>query len=301
MKDLVSVIVVTRNRKKDLTECLNSLTKSSYKPLEIIVIDNASTEPIAKWLSRKKIKGKILTLSQNVGAAEGRNVGLKYAKGEYLLFIDDDAYVDKYAVQNLVEVFGKREQAGIVQPLIYFKQKKSLLQGAGHDINLLTGRIKGWGVRELDRGQYNGLRKVPMAGCVWMVKKSVIVKIGTYDKEYFIPYEDSDFSIRARKAGFEIYCYSKAKAYHADKKVTISPLVEWLGITTPDRAYRVSRNKLIFMKKHAPFLNLLIFLFIFVPIYIILHSATIIVSRRVDLLMQYWKGVLSGFIYILTK
>lgn len=300
-KILVSVVIVTRDRKKDLIDCVNSYLKSSYEPIEIIVVDNASKPPLITWFPKKYKEVKVITSEFNVGAAAGRNIGLKEAKGEYILFTDDDAVCEKDMVAHLVEVFERNPGAGIVQPLVYDKDRKNILQGAGHDINPLTGRIKAWGVKEKDRGQYEGLREVPMCGCVWMVKRKVFDSIGNYDEDYFIPYEDSDFSIRARKAGFKLYCYSKAKTWHRGLKATFVHLwIEWLGITTPERAFRVARNKMIFMRKHSTFPNNLVFFFILMPLYVIVHSIIIFLAKRWDILLKYLLGVASGIFYAIT-
>lgn len=298
MRKLVSAVIVSRNRGKDLIECIDSLIKSTYRNLEIIVVDNASRPPLLTWLGKKYPEVKLVTSDVNLGAAEGRNRGLEIAKGQYILFTDDDAYADKDMVKFLVEAFNKKKDAGIIQPLVYDKKKKKMLQGAGHDVSLTTGRIHAMGVKELDRGQYEGLREVPMCGCVWMVKKGVFGRVGNYDKEYFIPYEDCDFSIRTRKAGFRLYCYSKAKTWHqGTKKTFVNPAIEWLGITSPERAFRIARNKMIFMRKHSPFPQILIFFFILLPIYTLLHSLIILGSRRFDILSRYWMGFFSGTLY----
>lgn len=298
---LVSVVIVTKDRKKDLIDCVNSYLRSSYKPLEIIVVDNGSNPPLATWFTKKYPGVKLIISEFNVGAAAGRNLGLKEARGDYILFTDDDAYADKDMVRNLVSVFEENPQAGIAQPLVYDRENKQMLQGAGHDINLTTGRIWAAGVKVKDTGQYVGLREVPMCGCVWMVKGEVFDKIGDYDEDYFIPYEDSDFSIRTRKAGFKLYCYSQAKTYHRGHKSTfVHPWIEWLGITSPERAYRVARNKMIFMRKHSPLPNNLVFFLILMPIYVFIHSVIISLARRFDILLKYYLGVVSGTIYAIT-
>lgn len=300
MRKLVSVVIVSKDRKKDLIECINSYLNSSYEPLEIIVVDNNSKPSLITWLPKRYPQVKLITSDVNLGAAEGRNRGLEAAAGDYILFTDDDAYADKDMVKNLVSVFEKNKRAGIVQPLVYDKQKKNILQGAGHDIDLTTGRIKASGVREIDRGQYEGLREVPMCGCIWMVRRSVFNKVGNYDEDYFIPYEDSDFSLRARKAGYKLYCYSSAKTWHRGPKATyIHPLLEWLGITSPERAYRIARNKIIFMRKHSPFPQNLLFFFILLPAYFLLHTLIILSSLKFDVLIRYWGGFLSGILYAL--
>lgn len=297
---LVSIVIVTKDRKKDLLECINSYIKSSYRNIEIIVVDNASKPPLLTWLPKRYKNVKIVTSDVNLGAAEGRNKGINASNGKYIVFTDDDAYGERDMVENLVYVFEKYKKTGIVQPLVYDKNKKGTLQGAGHDINLLTGRISAWGVREKDRGQYEGIREVPLCGCVWMVSRKVIEKIGNYDEDYFIPYEDSDFSLRARKAGFKLYCYSKAKSYHQGvKKTFVHPWVEWLGITSKERAYRVARNKMIFMRKHSPFPQNLFFFFVIAPIYIAIHSLVILRTGKINILLIYWAGVIAGVGYSL--
>ncbi len=298
---LVSVVIVSKDRKKDLIDCINSYLQSSYKSLEIIVVDNGSRPPLFSWFTKKYPGVKLITSEFNIGAAAGRNLGFKEAKGDYIQFSDDDAYADKNMIKNLVSVFEKNPQAGIVQPLVYDRARKDMLQGAGHDIDLTTGRIKAWGVKEKDKGQYEGLREVPMCGCVWMVKREVFERIGNYDEDYFIPYEDSDFSIRARKAGFKLYCYSEAKTWHRGLKATfVHPWIEWLGITSPERAYRVARNKIIFMRKHSPFPLNLVFFLILVPAYLLTHSTIIALAKRLDILFKYWSGALSGILYAIT-
>lgn len=298
---LVSVVIVSKDRKKDLIECLDSYLKSSYKRIEIIVVDNASNPPLLLWLPKKYPSVKLITSDTNLGAAEGRNKGLDYSEGEYIVFTDDDAKADKDMIRFLIEAFQKEKNAGIIQPLVYDKQKKNMLQGAGHDIDLTTGRIRAWGVKEIDKGQYDGLREVPMCGCVWMVKREVFDKIGNYDADYFIPYEDSDFSLRTRKAGFKLFCYSIAKTWHQGvKKTYVHPWVEWLGITSKERAYRIARNKMMFMLKNSPFPNKLVFFFIILPNFVLMHFLIISFSGRFDILGNYLNGVVSGLWYCLT-
>lgn len=294
-KRLVSAVVVTINRREELTECLESVFNSSYKPLEVVVVDNASVVPVSTWLPKRFSKVKLITSEENLGGAGGRNLGLEHTKGDYLLFMDDDAMADKEMIVELVKVLEGNPKAGIVQPKVYDKKQRNMLQGIWHEINLTTGRVIGIGVNEEDKGQYDDLCEIPMAGCIWMVKREVFEKIGGYDEVYFIPYEDSDFSWRAGKAGFKVFYVPKAKAWHGGPKATfVHPWVEWLGITSPQRSFRVARNKIIFMRKHAKTINLIIFLTFWLPCYVVFHSLVIFACRRLDILKNYWQGLFSG-------
>lgn len=299
---LVSVIIVTRNRKKELIKCLKSVFESDYKKIEIIVVDSGSRPSVSPWLRKLPSNVKIMRSEKNLGAAGGRNLGIKFAKGKYLLFMDDDAQADKAMIGELLKSIQKDSKIGIVHPKVYDMKERNILQGIGCDVNLLTGRVSSVGIREEDEGQYDNIRNLQSAGCIWLVNKAVIDKIGGYDEEYFIPWEDTDFSFRAKKAGFKILFVPKALAWHKGIKSTfVNPLIDYIGIRGAERAYRIARNKIIFMVKHAPFSNILLFLFIFLPVYTFIHSIIILSSARLDLLLNYWKGVFSGFIYIIKK
>jgi GT2 family glycosyltransferase/SAM-dependent methyltransferase len=298
--DLVSVVIVTRNRKEELINCIDSYLASMYKNIEIIVVDNGSKPSLITWLPKKYKNLNLITNDANLGPSKGRNQGILAAKGQYILFADDDSIADKNMVDALLKGLEKNPKAGIIQPLIYNQDQKNILLGAGHDISISTGRIKAWGVMEEDKGQYKGIRAVPMCGCVWMIKKEVVDRVGLFDEDYFIPYEDSDFCLRARKEGIKLLCTSDAKAYHpVYKKTFINPRIEWIGITSPERAYRVARNKMIFMLKHSPFPLNLIFIFILFPLMVFAHSVIILSTLRFDVLLRYWLGVLAGILYIL--
>ncbi len=301
VKTSVSVVIVTRNRKKDVLICLDSIFNQTYKPFEVILVDNASDDDTSIVVAKKFPKVKIVKSDKNLGGAGGRNFGFDTTKGDYILFLDDDTKTDKRMIEELVKVMDSDKKNGIVQPKIYEMENPDVLQGVGHGINLVTGRVFGIGVHVKDVGQFDYNMEIPMAGCTWMVRREVFKKIGKYDEDYFIPYEDSDFSIRAAKAGFRIIYVAKAVVWHKGLKGLIDPRLEWIGITTPERSYRVSKNKIIFMKKHAPTLNFLIFIFLFTPIYALMHSGIMIASGRFDILLNYWKGLFSGLGYSLTR
>lgn len=298
---LVSIVIATTNRKEDLKKCLKSLMHATYKNEEIILIDNASDPPVSAGFLKGFKKIKLLRSGKNLGAAGGRNLGIKHAKGDFILFMDDDAVADKGMIKELLKVLQSEKAVGIVHPKIYDLEKKDVLQGLGCDVNLLTGRVSAAGIREKDSGQYDKIRELQTVGCIWMVKRALIDKIGGYDEEYFIPWEDTDFSFRAKRAGFKILFVPKALAWHRGKKSTfVHPLLDYIGIRSVDRAYRISRNKMIFMRKFSPFPKNLFFFFLLMPLYTVIHSVIIAWVGRIDILLKYWQGVLSGYWYSLS-
>ncbi len=296
----MSVVIVTRDRKKELLDCLESISNQSRKPDEIIVVDNGSKEDVKRTFVKRFPKIKFIRSETNLGGAGGRNLGLQNTSGKFILFMDDDAMAEPDMIKELLKVMEKDSKIGIVQPKIYEKERPNFIQGVGHGINLKTGRVYGIGVHEEDLGQYEKVMEIPMAGCTWMVRREVFEKIGDYDEDIFIPYEDSDFSFRAHKADYKILFVPKAHAIHAGaKKTFVHPWLQWLGITSSERSYRASRNKIIFMKKHAKKRNFLIFMFFYEPVYVVLHSIIILATGRIDVLINYWKGFISGINYSL--
>lgn len=299
METIISAVVATTNRKEDLRKCLKSLSDQSFTNLEIIVVDNGGDIPLSPWIKKSFPKVKVVRTDKNLGAAGGRNLGIRYSKGRYILFMDDDAQAHENMVSELYKELIKDRDTGIVHPKIYDMEKRNTLQGLGCDINLLTGRVSAVGIREVDIGQYDKVQEIQTVGCIWMVKREVIEKIGNYDEVYFIPYEDTDFSIRAKKAGFKILFIPSALAWHRGIKTTyINKWIDYIGIRSIERAYRISRNKIIFMRKNATLKNFLIFFFFINPIYIVIHSLIIILGGRADILSKYLKGVLSGIWYV---
>lgn len=301
-KPSIAVVIVTRNRKAEFVECLQSIFNQTIKVNEIVVVDNASEQDISVEIGKKFPSVKFIKSHKNLGGAGGRNLGYVNTKSEHVLFMDDDAFADVRMVEELVKAFKRDKKVGIVQPKIYEKSTKNKLQGIGHGINLLTGRVYGIGVGEQDNGQYDRDIEVPMVGCTWMVKRQVFETIGLYDDEFFIPYEDSDFSLRASKAGFKVlYVYNAVVWHTGPKKTGVPARLQWIGITTPERAFRVSRNKMMFMRKHAPLINIFIFGIFFVPVYAFIHSVIMMASLRSDILLDYWSGVFSGYRYLIFK
>lgn len=298
----VSVIIVTMDRKKDLEDCLLSYTQQNYKQIEIVVVNNGSGKGLSVWLKRNYPKVILIENKKNLGAAEGRNIGAGKANGDIFLFSDDDVIADRNMIKKMVNFFDRNKHVGVAQPLIFEKGNPEIMQGAGHNINLTTGRIAAWGAGEKNTGQYNRIRNIPLCGCIWMVKRSIFEDVGGYDDVFFIPYEDSDFSLRVSRFGYINYCVGSATAFHRGRKTTfIHPWIEFLGITSPERAYRVARNKIIFITKHSSKKQKIIFFGIFLPIYISLQSLVILTTGRFDILVRYWHGIISGIGYFIDS
>lgn len=288
----ISVVIVTRNRPKPLLRNLKSLPPVG----EVIVVDNGSGDNTVYLVKQKFPKVKIIRLSNNTGAAAGRNTGAKKARFSYIYFLDDDAYVNKDTLSQAFKTIQTDPKIAIIQSMVFSSFNHKRILGLAHDVNTTTSLIKVLGIGEFDNGQYTKVMDIPMAGGTCLVRKSVFEKVGGFDEKFFIPYEDSDISLRIRKLGYRIVCDPKSKTWHDDLKPTeINNRVRSIGIASPERAYYVGRNKIYFMRKHSRGVGRVVFFGLLLPMFICYHCLIIISSWRFDILKTYLKGVVSGF------
>ena len=170
----VSVIIPTLNSWGTLKSCIASIYKQTYKPAEIIVVDNASSDGTSENVRREFPKVKLITLERNTGVTGGRNSGIDNANKDsrYLLFFDHDMVAYRNMLKNLLNILEKDFSYGIVTPKIFYWKDKKKVWAAGTNINLWTGRILFRGGR--DKGQFEKVEEVQVAPAAMLVKRKVI-------------------------------------------------------------------------------------------------------------------------------
>jgi GT2 family glycosyltransferase len=237
-------VVVLNYKVKDLAlKCLESVKKSSYKNLEIYLVDNDSKDGIEEEVNGKDII--FIQTGDNLGYT-GNNVGIKRAlkdRCELVFILNPDTEITKDTIANLVTGMDKHS-ADIANPKILFADKKTIWFAGGiFDLANVLGSNRG--VDQKDKGQFDEDWEIELGtGAALMVKKEVFEKIGFLDEKYFLYYEDSDFCFRAKKAGFKIYYLPKAVVYHENAKST--------GLGSPLQDYFITRNRMLFASKFLP-------------------------------------------------
>jgi len=200
--------------------------------------------------------------------------------------VDHDNIMEPNMLAEMLKLAESDPQIGIVVPKIYYWEPKDVIWAAGTAVNLWTGQNLS---REgKDVGQYDKVEEVQVAPANFLVKREVIDKIGLYDDVYYISYEDTDFSLRVKKAGYKIIYTPKAVCYHKipflDQKAGTK---RWLS-----RAYWTARNKIIFMRKHAKSFSLFVLLY---PLWLGGYTYRAVRYRDFDALLNFYKGMLAGF------
>ena len=237
----VFIVILNWNNWSDTLECLESLKNNDYPNEQVVIIDNGSAEKL-------RTDFKVIYNKENLGFAGGNNVGIKYAleKGaDYVLLLNNDTVVAKDFLSEMIKVAGKDEKIGLIGPKIYFYQDKNRIWSAGGQVNWLYNKGQMRGYNQIDKEQYDCPEETDyITGCCLLIKKEVIKKIGLMPKDYFLYYEDTDWSLRAQQAGFKCVFVPRAKIWHKGSKSSLEG--------SPSYIYYHIRNGLILAQRYAP-------------------------------------------------
>jgi GT2 family glycosyltransferase len=294
-RKLVSVIIPTYNRKKQVLACIGSIMDSDYPSFEVIVVDNASGDGTAEAVEKAFPSVKVARLGHNAGAVAGRNEGIRHAKGEHLCFVDSDNLLRRDFLRQLVSAAERDPRAGFVGPKMYFRSDPGRIWYAGVEIDRRTSRTRYRGLNEIDTGRYDSEEEVHHIPNAWLVKREVIDAIGGMDPGYVMTYGEAEWAERARLAGFKVVFCPSAVAYHdvplpGEKK----GLRARIGFDSPYRVYYAARNRALYMRQFAKRSDYLAFILIYNNLFLLWYCGLLAAYGRFDLLKAYIRGYLSG-------
>ncbi|MFH1519343.1 MAG: glycosyltransferase family 2 protein [Candidatus Omnitrophota bacterium] len=214
---LVSVVNVTWNGKEFLKKHLPSLKNLKYPNYEVIIVDNASTDGSIEFVRENYPEFKIIQNKTNLGTAQGSNVAIAQAKGEYIFWVSNDMEFDPYTLNHLIARCQSDETIGICTvKMLRIKDEELVdeIDSVGADIDIF-GFPFSRGINEQDRGQYDQAADVFFSfGGAMLIRKSLLSIIGGYDPDYLTLADDIDLSWRAHLAGFRVVVEPKAFLYH---------------------------------------------------------------------------------------
>ncbi len=244
-------VIVLHFGDPELTKkCLTTVIKK-IRFDQLLVVNNSTKEfPI------KSKNFKIIKTGKNLGYAGGMNVGINHAlsKGAtHVLLLNNDILLENDFLTSLVKVFDDNKNAGIVGPAIKFKKNNKTIYDLGGEVNMISGRTRHY---EVGKILNNSFRLVDyISGCCMLIKREVFEKIGFFDEKFFLYYEDVDFCLRAKKAGFLIFVSPIVFISH---KLSSS-----VGKSSNLAAYHQTISGLYFGEKHLGKYRIFNFLFIF--------------------------------------
>lgn len=264
-KPKISVIILHVFGTDHILNCLESVFKSDYPNLEVLVVFNGNNDNSLKKVQEKFSSVICITNKKNLGFVVGNNQGMERASGSIYFLLNDDTIIHSRLISVLEEELSDNEKTGIVGPKIYFANEPRKIWFAGGAIDWENQNTSLLGKNTQDKDWLDSKKEVEfITGCALMIKKEVVDKIGYLDKIFFAYYEDADWSLKARKAGYKIMYVPFGGVWHV-KSATSSSIffgkekqrtIFWIA---PAYLYRCSmgefrqvRNKFIFFNRYLP-------------------------------------------------
>ena len=249
---LVAIIVLTWNQCDLTLECLASLAAMDYPSdrLQIIVVDNGSKDGTPMVVRGRFPNVTVLENSDNIGFAEGNNVGIRYAmqgSAEHLMLLNNDTVVDNQMLLELLMVLDLQPDVGIVGPKMLYFDRPKIIWCAGNRLDRRPWLHHRLQADQPDLAEEEQPVEVDyITACGILLRRAVVEQIGLLDPRFFIYYEETDWCLRARQSGWRIVYTPDARLWH---KVSAA-----MGTTTPATDYYMNRNVLLFLAKnrHGP-------------------------------------------------
>lgn len=306
---LVSVVIPTYNRRKKVDRLIQSVFKSTYKKIEIIVVDDASTDGTYEYLKEKYGAFPIFKIIKNrkeLYLAGSRNRGIKNSRGEFVFLIDADNVLHRECIKNLVRVAMRNNKIGMVGPIVLYLSEPKKIWFAGRYRSYFTSRTYAIRLNEIEDGGYSSLVPSDSIPNSFMIGRNVIEKVGLLNQRLFpIHYDEADFGRRVMEAGYKIYVVPKAKTYHDVEPLDkTKDLARSFNVSTPTRAFYTARNRIIFHKKYSKPFQFYVFAFIFNWLFTFFYLKLILFnnphsSEKIETAKSYIRGVIEGYLIAL--
>ncbi len=245
-----SVVILHHNKIEYSRACLTSLLASTARPLQIINVDNGSSDGTLTLLQEWGIAAKnagievqTLNFATNIGAIRGRNAAIEAATGSHIAFLDNDTIIGQANwLQELADALDARAEIGIVAPTLLFPWAPFDIECCGCAV-APSGRIR-YLARGDVRGSANAAREVQCAiSAAWLMKRAMIEQIGVLDDAFSpVQYEDLDFCYRARAAGWQVWTAPEVEVYHFEHTTTA-------GSDDINFGYVTAKNGVLFKKR----------------------------------------------------
>jgi GT2 family glycosyltransferase len=240
----VAVIILNWNGREVLAKCLDSVIRTDYPNLEIVVVDNASTDT-SQAMVRDRYPGiRLVENRENLGYVSGNNVGIGSTRSDYVVLLNNDTTVDRAWIRELVKAAATDERIGVLGCKVYLMGTR-IIQHAGSHLSFVSGSLFTRSMVE-DRGQFDEVADVDyVSGEAIMIKREVLKKVGLLDPDYYAYWEDADFCWRARRRGYRVvYVPSSVVEHMVSASWDKRPIeAKVLG----------ERNRILFILKNFPY------------------------------------------------
>jgi GT2 family glycosyltransferase len=247
MLPLISVVIPNWNGRKYLEVCIDSLMKQSHHNLEIIVVDNASADDSIAYLQKNFPDVKVIKHSSNLGFGAANNAGIRAARGEYLMMLNNDTRLEPKCIEELRNSIDKDENFGACASKILLEYEDNLLDVAGIAV-CLDGLSIGRGRLESGDKFIDEEEVFFASDCACLYKKDMLDDIGltneVYDEDFFAYADETDMGWRAQLAGWKCIYTPQAVVHHLHSASSSN--------YSPLKAFLVERNRIWVAVKSFP-------------------------------------------------
>ncbi|NJN17688.1 MAG: glycosyltransferase family 2 protein [Oscillochloris sp.] len=283
---LVAIITLNWNRKQDTLDFLASCRGLHYPHTCLIVVDNGSEDGSPEAIGAAFPEVDQLLNGANLGFAAGMNVGLRHglqSGAAFMLLANNDTTMEPDMLDQLVAT-AREQQAGLISPMIYYADLPQRIWWLGGRLRPLLLEI-----RRQDTPPHG--KPVPFAvdfitGCGMLIARETLDRIGLLDERFFMYYEDSDYCLRARRAGVRVFVEPRAVMYH---KVARSSG----GSDSPNERYQMARSSVQYFRKHARLWQWPL-IWPYRTGSAIRTTCRLLFRRRLDAARAYWRGLWEG-------
>lgn len=214
-KPLVSVVIPAWNAAEDLSDCIESVFASTYSSVEVIVVDNASTDATPGLLASRFPDVKAIRNQENIGFGGALNQGSRVAAGEYVVWLNSDAVLPPRWIEQLVNLLETDSRLGMATSVVTYREPENIVWSAGGWVDATTGLTWDHG-----KGEDVGAISIPsnpdyLAACATMIRRKVLETLGGLDASYFIYFEDADLCLRLKTAGYRIAVLDNLAVRHS--------------------------------------------------------------------------------------
>jgi GT2 family glycosyltransferase len=239
---LASIVIPNWNGAQHLPTCLDAIQAQSYPRIEVVLVDNGSTDGSQELVAQQYPEVRLLALDRNLGLTGGNNLGFRTAQGEILISLNNDTEADPRFVETLVVALLDHPEAGMAAAKMLLFDQRDVLHSAGDGYGL-DGIPFNRGVWLQDEGQFDEPGWI-FGGCGGAVayRRAMLDEVGLFDESFFMYCEDVDLNWRSQLAGWKCWYTPEAVVYHKLSATGGGPIA----------SFHTGRNTLWVIAKNYP-------------------------------------------------
>ena len=270
MPPLVSIVTLNWNQAAVTCDLLASLERVTYPRVEVVVVDNGSEPRDLALLDAYYPHPRLIKSPTNLGFTGGNNLGMRQARGEYVLLLNNDTEVEPDFLEPLVAAMEADPGLGACSPKIrYFHEPERIQYAGGTAVDPWRGQARWIGSGEVDRGQHDVSGPTELGhGAALLIRRRVLEEVGLLGEDYFIYYEEVDFGTRLRRAGWRAHYVAESTVWHKES-VTV-------GKASPLKTRFQTRNRVLYLRRNArgwrKALSIAALVAVVAPVHVVRHA-----------------------------